>query len=358
MPPQRRFLLFFLRRFQCATLLFASVLIALYVITCVYYVVRISIFEKAIFFGQTDVDKDVKGVTQRQGTRAAPSGELLAAGCSTAEGCAASLGVGPHHSSGRRYTQTYKVLRPCEPMVKQRVRNPALPADVPLWDGDSEDASAKRVDSKREAVPSVQRYVLEGLRAGSHYSIRLSFLGSPSVGFDLLLYHVRRSRVEKSMQDGVDVAGGPTETVHHWAGEPQDTELLFFSTSRGRELEFSTEEAVRVDQEDMDDAAGPQEFGATRMRPTDGAAADANDRFLPVVEVRPRVLSMPVDAYRVPSMYFNIELERLNRSFLPRMAFPLMTYFVWALIFVGYAGIYTLVSSGIASGGDFKQHFD
>ncbi|KAG5482492.1 hypothetical protein CUR178_05632 [Leishmania enriettii] len=358
MPPQQRFLFFFLRRFQCAVLLFAYFLIALYVTTSVYYVVRINIFEKTSIFGQTDVDKDVKGISQRQVARAAPSGELLAAGCSTAESCAASLGVGPHHSSSSRYSQMYKVLRPCEPMVKQRVRNPALPADVPLWDGDSEDASAKRVDSKREPVPSVQRYVLEGLRAGSHYSVRLSFLGSPSVGFDLLLYHVRRSRVEMSMQDGVDVAGGPAETAHHWAGEPQDTELLFFSTSQGSELEFSAEEVVWVSPEDMDDAAGAQKSGATRMRPADGAAADANDRFLPVVEVRPRALSMPVDAYRVPLVYFNIELERLNGSFLPRMAFSLMTYFVCALIFVGYAGIYTLVSSGIASGEDFKQHFD
>ncbi|KAG5481962.1 hypothetical protein LSCM1_05674 [Leishmania martiniquensis] len=346
----QKFFFFLLRRIRCAAILFVSLLMALYAITSAYYVVRIGVIEKSGAFGQSGSETDVEGVTRQLITRAVPLGASRIADGSTAKGPAAPLRNMSPRSSGRRGAVTYKVLRPGAPRVKQHVRNPTLPEDVPLWDDNSEHASAERDGSTREAIPSVQRFALAGLKAGSHYLIRLSFLGSPSVGFEMRLYQVRRSTVEESLKSSAHAAGRPLETAYQWTDQPQDTELLVFTTSCDNELAFSTEEGVWVDREDMDSAAGEHEFGGAARRHVVHASSDPNDPFLPVIEVRPRAYSIPLDAYRVRMVSFNIELEPLSTSFLPQMAVPLMIYFVWALIFVGYAGIYTLVSSGIASG--------
>ncbi|AYU77618.1 hypothetical protein, conserved [Leishmania donovani] len=352
MAPESGLARCFLRRLQRATFLFLSLLVALYATTSLYYVVRISVIERPDLFDQ--IGSNVKGFAQRWVPWAVPMSEHLAASPSAAEAGAASLLVTLRASSHEPYTQMYKVLRIGEPMTRQRVRNPALPADVPLWDDDGERASAERGGSLRDAVPSRQRYVLDKLKSGRCYMIRLSFLGSPSVGFDLVLYQVRRSSVQRLLKGSIEVAGATSPTARGWAEEPQDTELLVFSTSRDNALEFSVEKDVWVDREDIDGIASGSDGADATLRGVIRTASGTDDPFVPVVEVRPRTLSIPVDAYRVPIVRFNIELERLSSSFLPQMAVPFMTYFVWVLVFVGYLGIYTLVSSGIAGGEEAK----
>ncbi|GET87392.1 hypothetical protein, conserved [Leishmania tarentolae] len=261
-------------------------------------------------------------------------------------------------SSHTPYTQTYKVLRVGEPMSRQRVRNPALPAGVPIRDDGEEFVSADGTESVRNAVPSRQRYVLDGLRPGMSYMIRLSFLGLPSVGFDMLLYQARLSSVRKSLTGTINVGGATSPTTRGWAEEPQDTELLVFSTSRDNALQFSVENDVWIERGETDGRAGDSEGDAATIRGVVRAASGTDDPFVPVVEVSPRTLSIPADAYRVPIILFNIQLDPLSSAFLPQMALPLLTYSAWVLVFVGYLVIYTLVSRGIAGGEDVKQKLD
>lgn len=351
--PERDLARCFLRRLQRALFLFLSLLAALYATTSFYYVVRISVIEQPDLFD--GIRSSVRDFSQRWVPWAVPMSEHLAASPSAAEADAASLLVTLRASSHEPYTQMYKFLRIGEPMTRQRVRNPALPAGVPLWDDDEERASAERGGGLRNAVPSRQRYVLDKLKPGGSYMIRLSFLGSPSVGFDLVLYQARRSSVQRLLKGSIDVAGATSPTARGWAEEPQDTELLVFSTSRDNALEFTFEKDVWVDREDIDGIVSGSNGADATLRGVIRAFSGTDDPFLPVVEVRPRALSIPVDAYRVPIVRFNIELERLSSSFLPKVAVPLMIYFVWVLVFVGYLGIYTLVSSGIAGGEEVKQ---
>ncbi|KAK7197686.1 hypothetical protein NESM_000720400 [Novymonas esmeraldas] len=317
--PPHRFHRFLLRRLRCATLLFLALLVLLYAVTSIYYVVRICMIERPSSLAAT----------------AAAGGE---GAVMTTLDVAFSGGAERHSGSARRtgiasepYTHPYKLLLPGVPMMRQGVRNPSLPADVPLWEEHGGDGAGR---ATRAAVPARQRYVLNGLKPGRRYMVRLSFLGSPSVGFDLVLYHVRRSLTETT-----GAGGAPGAAVHGWAAaEPQDTELLVFATSSDDATAFSAEEEVWVDEGDAGDV----------RRVVRGGPTDAAGPHVAVVEVRPRALSTPADPYRVPLVRFNVELDPLSPSFLPRIAVPLITYVVWALIFLGYLGVYTFVSSGIA----------
>ncbi|CAG9572074.1 conserved hypothetical protein [Leishmania major strain Friedlin] len=356
MAPERCFPHGFLRRLQRATFLFFSMLAALYATTSLYYVVRISVVEEPDLYHQ--IGSNVKGFAQRWVPWAVPMSEHLAGSPSAAEADAASLLVTLRASSHEPYTQMYKALRIGEPLTRQRVRNPALPADVPLSDDDRERPSAEHGGSLRNAVPLRQRYVLDKLQAGRRYMIRLSFLGSPSVGFDLVLYQVRRSSVQRFLKDSIDAAGAASPTARGWSEEPQDTELFVFSTSRDNALEFRAEKDVWVDREDIDGVASGSDGTGATLRGVIRAASGTDDPFVPVVEVRPRALSIPVDAYRVPIVLFNIELEWLSWPFLPKIVVLFLIYFVWVLVFVGYLGVYTLVSSGIAGGEEVKQNLD
>ncbi|CAJ1032209.1 hypothetical protein, conserved [Leishmania lindenbergi] len=356
MAPPSNFLWFVLRRLRYAVLFSIALLVLLYAISSMYYVVRVSVIQNPTPFVQ--IERDTDGTTQPLMSQAVPMSEDTAASLSVAEGGEATLRGARHCNSNPPYTHMYKVLRPGTPMIKQCLRNPTLPADVPLCSNDAGHASAERCGGLCDAVPLRQRYVLDKLQLGMSYMIRLSFLGPPSVGFDLVLYQVRRSSVVRFVEDNNDVAGVPSPRVRGWTEEPQDTELLVFVTSRDNALEFSMEENVWVDRADIDSIASGSNFDATTMHGVIRAASDTNDPFVPVVEVQPRALSIPVDAYRLPLVCLNMELEQLGSFFLPPIAVPLAAYVVWALVFVGYLGIYTFVSSGIAGGEGAKQHLD
>lgn len=366
------FLRFVLRRCQCATMLFLGVLAILYVSTSVYYAIRISVVERPGAFASIEAQENVNCVTQRLLQRAVPLEEdamhlfpspgaatiapthgpnrsshnsSIRPGLDRAPAAAPRSLTAPrqtlHRSSRGPYEQPYKVLQPGTPMMQQRMRNPTLPAEVPLWE------PAAEGEAGRSAVPSRQRYVLDGLSRGDRYMLRLSYLGSPSVGFDMRLYQVRRSEVRRLASAAAASATRGFEVA------PQDTELLVFSTSEHNALEFSAEEDVWLDKSSAESDAA---LDPVAMRRAMDEAVGTEDPFVPVVEVRTRVLSIPIDAHRLPVVRFNIELDRMRPPFLPQVAVPLMTYSVWVLIFLGYVGVYTLVSSGIASGEPVKPH--
>ncbi|KAG5508742.1 hypothetical protein JKF63_05240 [Porcisia hertigi] len=341
---------FMMRRLHFAVLLFFVLMVGVYVATALYYAVHISIVQRRSLFSEAGVGHNIKRLAQRLVPQSGLLGGVFPAVLSDTEGGAEPLHVTLKCcSTGPPYTQMYRVLQPGVPLMKQRVRNPSLPADVPLWDEGTEHAPGERNDRLRHAVPSRQRYVLDGLEPGRRYMIRLSFLGSPSVGFDLVLYQVRRSRALAFLEDGMRVPGGSSEQARGWAEEPQDTELLMFSTSQHSAHELSAED-VWVDREDVDDASSVSGLDASMAHRTFRAASNSDNPFLPVIEVRPRALSIPVDAHRLPLVRFNLEVEQLSLSFLPQMTLSLITYAAGVLILVGYLVVYTLTSSAIAGG--------
>ncbi|KPI89310.1 hypothetical protein ABL78_1539 [Leptomonas seymouri] len=377
MTASQSFTHFMLRRVWCTTLSFVTLIAVLFMATSVYYVVRINTIEKhlnaqalkAAPAGKTEADDDFallddmdvlahdgEAATHRRHqfmSRATPAGHSLIAGRQ-------------RRISKSFYNGLYKDLTVNSHLTRQAVRNPTLPDSIPLW----EEAGAQGEENVKDgvqavprvSVPARQRYVLQGLEPGKQYMLRVSYLGSPSVTFEVLLYQVSQSRLS-ALRKGVGAAAGggdvPQRPRHPgWSAVPQDTELRVFEMSATDALQFDYEEEVWFDALDDggDDGEGDEDDDYDGMT-DDNLKVEGLDtvkastgRYAAVVEVRPRALSIPIDSTRLPVVYFNIVLEPLSSSFLPQVAIPLITYSVWVVMFVGYLCIYTVVSSGIAGG--------
>ncbi|KPA77818.1 hypothetical protein ABB37_06635 [Leptomonas pyrrhocoris] len=374
-PPS--FTRFMLRRVLCTTLFFITLLVVVSTATSVYYVVRINTTEK---------HQRARALKSAQAGKAnaEDDGALthLYEASERAHAAAATAAESPHQPAERatravhgelagrlrspstpRYEEPYKVLAVNAPLSRQAVRNPTFSATIPLWENvETTGEETQGMDEhavSRVRVPARQRYVLAGLEAGKHYMLRLSFLGSPSVTFEMLLYQVPRSQLDtarhKAEATAVEEAKEGEDSRHrprvpNWSTVPQDTELRVFAMSATSAQEFDEEEEdiwleEAAEEDDVGDVAGA---GVTRV-PLHTSKASTG-RYVPVVEVRPRALSIPIDAARLPVVRFNIAVEPLSSSFLPQVAVPLIAYGAWVTVFIGYLCIYTFVSSGVAGG--------
>jgi hypothetical protein len=372
MAPQG-FLRFLLRRLWCTTLFFIALIIAVFTATSVYYAVRINLIEKHLNARTLNAEQARRSVGDGGAATAAtgpshapalPHGEAATATHPYHPLMSRATPAGHSELAGRlrrstaaSYDGVYKVLMVNVPMSRQAVRNPTLPETIPLWENVT---SREGKEVHRVHIPARQRYVLQGLEVGKQYMLRLSYLGSPSVAFEMLLYQVRQSQLERWFREKTDVRG--------WSAVPQDTELRIFAMSATDALQFDYEEEVWVDELNDDDDEDKEEVEDTdekeglvdplvlvdvadpaRTAVEKGKGGTAN-RYLPVVEVRPRALSIPIDSSRLPVVRFNLALEPLSSSLLPQVAVPLITYTAWVVVFVGYLCIYTFVSTGIAGG--------
>ena len=372
MAPQG-FMCFIMRRVRCTTLFFLALFAVMFTATSAYYVVRINVIErhlrtralKAAEASRSDATGGMCATTDPSATSAHERDSLhdcvhhpLLPSATPAEQFEFVRRL--RRSTAAAYVDLYKLLVVNTPMSRQTVRNPTLPESIPVWEDMAvvkEGEFTAEQAAPRVRVPPRQRYVLAGLEAGKHYMLRLSFLGSPSVGFEMLLYQVPQVQLEALLGKN----GHGEEEVHGtdaagWATVPQDTELRVFAMSATNALQFDYEEEVWVD-ESLDDAGAAEEADlgtSTIATPARHTLVDERDewgrRYVPVVEVRPRALSIPFDTSRLPVVRYNIVVEQLSSSFLPQIAVPLITYGAWVVVFMGYLCIYTFVSSGVAGG--------
>lgn len=233
------------------------------------------------------------------------------------------------------YRGEYALLRPGHQRVNDTVLNPALAGT----------AFAENAIAHHGAALS-RRYLLDGMERGRRYMLRLSYLGSPSVGYRVLLYQIRQSALQKRLaageveeeeeEDAAPATTTTTTTVKS-AYVPADTEIRMLAMHATNPMEFDHEEEVWYDVETTASHHGDAEDG------TDV------DPFLPVVEIRPFVLAICSNPMRFAYVGYNLQLNPLTANVLPDIALPCVASLSFLLIGVGGVLLYPWLCQALSS---------